>query len=675
MRDMSVKQQKVDSISAIDSAAQLSAGISTTRTLRNIRKSLVMSLYNKYSIDDDDIVDEILKVHGLHDDNFDFVRNIGITINNNISDVSIDSNSNKNSRDVEGITQEIIAPIKKVLGYDYLYRIIKSMYGKEEAYRLMGGVLDYSLGLSDSTNILKPYCWAMDASKLVTMGRPHGQLGSSPSKRIQSYISNLSELIHHMSNHLAGAIAIGTFFLDIAHLVIYEEDITLDELIDNKVIRKKIKNAYQQFVHSINHLSRSNVESPFTNISVFDREKLKILLNEDNYGWYFQKSIGLNGQHESYVIDVIMELQRIFLEFFDKGNPMLDGMPYRFPVVTINITKNKDNDVLDQAFLKYITNLDIYRYNIFTSEGTKVASCCRLISDAEMMDLGSQSNSFGGTSISLGSHRVVTININRVAIEASDEDDFYRILKERVSDAAKVLAAHKKLIQVLKEDGLQPFISSGWIQMNRLFSTFGVLGGYEADLTMKKKVPGSTTDFIGAALTIINDEVKTLSKEHGIIGNIEQIPAEAFAVRLSSVDRLLFGSEVVPQELYTNQYIPLWAEASLWDKMEKDGMYNKLITGGGIVHATIGEKVTAIQAAKIIEFSIHSGCEHFALNAIYSECDNGHMSFGKHIKCNKCPASISNYYTRVVGFFVPVNSWNKTRREWEFPKRTIVTVE
>jgi hypothetical protein len=31
--------------------------------------------------------------------------------------------------------------------------------------------------------------------------------------------------------------------------------------------------------------------------------------------------------------------------------------------------------------------------------------------------------------------------------------------------------------------------------------------------------------------------------------------------------------------------------------------------------------------------------------------------------------------TRVVGFFVPISSWNKTRREWEFDKRTFTKVE
>jgi anaerobic ribonucleoside-triphosphate reductase len=48
------------------------------------------------------------------------------------------------------------------------------------------------------------------------------------------------------------------------------------------------------------------------------------------------------------------------------------------------------------------------------------------------------------------------------------------------------------------------------------------------------------------------------------------------------------------------------------------------------------------------------------------------MNFGDLSKCPTCGADIIDKYTRVVGFFVPVSSMNKTRREWEIPRRTKV---
>ena len=55
-----------------------------------------------------------------------------------------------------------------------------------------------------------------------------------------------------------------------------------------KSFRKYIENEIQQFIHSVNHLSRNGVESPFTNVSIFDPIKLKGLIGPDNYGWYFE---------------------------------------------------------------------------------------------------------------------------------------------------------------------------------------------------------------------------------------------------------------------------------------------------------------------------------------------------------------------------------------------------
>jgi ribonucleoside-triphosphate reductase (formate) len=114
----------------------------------------------------------------------------------------------------------------------------------------------------------------------------------------------------------------------------------------------------------------------------------------------------------------------------------------------------------------------------------------------------------------------------------------------------------------------------------------------------------------------------------------------------------------------------LWKDVSIWDRLDINGKYNKLLTGGGICHVTIGEKVTSDQAKKIINYAIKAGCEHFALNAIYSICEDDHVSFGKLIKCN-CGKDIKDYMTRVVGFFVPVSSFNKKRRDFDFNQRVL----
>jgi len=651
----------------------------TTVTIKQISKGLKANLKRKFPEKDNEwlnnTTEKILEMNGIDFNHFNFIHVIEKVISERLNDVSIDDNSNKNEKTIAGIFAEAIAPIKKVVGFDYLYRTMKEMYGKPRAKRLASNMYDYSIGLSDSTNVLLPYCWAMDSSKLLTIGREFGQLPSGPAKRISSYISALCETVHNFATNLAGACAIGDFFLCVSKLAYYNMDLKIENLYDPKC-RKHFENEFQQFVHSVNHLSRNSSESPFTNISIFDKVKLKYFVSQE-VEWMFPIPDTWEGSKDdfySYMTDYIYEIQNIFLDFFDKGDPLNNGTPYRFPVITLNFSKDGDT-IKDIDFLENVTSRDIFRYNIFLSEGTKIASCCRLVNDNELFDMGTQSNSFGsGALSSLGSHRVATINFNRIALEAKSVEDFWKIYNQRIEDSRDILKAHKTLIVMLANKGLQKFISNGWINVKRLFSTFGIMGLVECQKTMERKF-NIEYDIIEQSLIHLNKKSKEFSTNgEGYVFNIEQIPGESYAVRLCNVDKLLFGEELVTCKLYANQFLPLWEDATVWEKLDIDGKYNKLITGGSLVHAQLGEKITKTQAKEIINYAVKSGCEHFALNSIYSKCENGHMTMGDISTCPICKGEIVDKYTRVVGFMVPVSSMNKVRREWEFPRRTFAKI-
>lgn len=1028
-----------------------------TASVNSVKKCLDYRLKEAYNIEDQNICDTILKIHGLHKDNFDFINNIETTINKGIADASFDSNANKNETSAVGVMAESTIPVNKIIGYRELYRQLVKDYGKKEAKRLSALMYDMSLAIADSSKLMLPYCFSLNASKLVFEGRDFGLLPSKPPKSVRSYISALSETVHQLSNHLAGAClykdqqiiykqnnilkcnsiktfqkdfdlenmytnfqgtweysdvnskdifivgekgkftkitkvmrrkynekiyeirtqsgkivkcskdhlfkvlykgreitvkaedlkkfdtvfntniyelsinktsedykkgqfhgilagdgsltedrqirvainynqkfiadfldnylldkkghlcdgnkcfdyricgtefvnkikenfignncynkhidienksleyltgfldglftadgyynhslgislankdliqnvidileklninvkyslikehdnkkdlyvlnvplsaqeffdlfntrigglkgtkysnrndvayfgqyaffhskgnnmkgyktykerdvllhepdtdviisitffdndddyvyeieteshwysvggilthncAIGSLFFDVAYVAKFRENISLFQLKHNKKVRKEIENDFQSFVHSVNHLSRNAMESPFTNISVFDRAKLDKFLDDDNMGWMFaEKPKYYSIKHwKKYMIDYIMELQHIYMNFFEKGDPLHDGRPYRFPITTTNIAKEKKNDkwsIIDNRFVDDICHRDIYRYNIMVSEGSKVASCCRLVNDAELFELGGQSNSFGGSAISLGSHRVVTLNFNRMALEATSYENYYEILQSRIIDASNILISHRNLLKALTEKGLHPFISNGWLDLNKMFSTFGIMGLYESKKTLESKF-GITEDSTEKSLKFLNSEARRLSIEKHNVFNIEQIPGEQISVKLSKIDKMLYGEDKVPYVLYSNQFVPLWEDATVIERMEIDGKYNSLLTGGGISHINTGEKTTYSQNKQLVTKSIECGCEHFAITIVYSECENNHNSLGDFDICPVCKERIVEKYQRVVGFFTPVSSWNKERREWEFPRRT-----
>lgn len=668
-----------------------------SRTLRNIRKNVTAKIKSEFGITDKEElnrkVDIVLKTQGLHESNFDFMTNFENGLQEKLNDISIDDNANKGTeRSYKAYITDLTKPVFKLIGHDTLYRVMKDLYGRKEAKRLSASMYDYSLGISDSTGIGCVYCWALDTTKLVTVGRDFGTLKSSPAHRVSSYMSAVCETVHQISNHLMGACALATIFLDIAHLMIYKQRITLDELKHNsRGVRKTLENEFQQFIHSINFNSRTGgTESPFTNVSVFDKVKLRSMLSEENYAWYFpnKKIVSTDLDKEdkisdeefkNYVIDYIFEVQKVFIDFFDKGDPLSNGANYKFPVCTLNISKDENNKILDKESLMYFCKKDISKYNVFCSLGTKIASCCRMVNSKEMMDsFASQVNSLGGGgTASMGSHRVVTINFQRIALEAQSMEDYYRILKQRIDDAAKILKAHKLLIFKLKDAGLQSFINNGYINPGRLFSTFGILGTYEAKRTLRQKfdIP-EDVDIVKDILTYFNAESLKAGKQYNIVVNQEQIPAESMAVRFATVDKTLFNFGDDYYKLYANQHVPLWEDKTIFERLEIAGKYDQLLTGGSIVHLNIDGDTTPQQNFKLIDHAVHCGTEHFAINKCYTICnDCGEVMKHKTDKCEKCGSTSLDYILRIIGYFVRVSAFGKVRREWEFPRRVFTKAE
>lgn len=553
-----------------------------------------------------------------------------------------------------------------------------------------------------ANGMIQHNCWALDASKLVLEGRPFGILPSKPSKSIDSYLDCLCDSIPELTNHVAGAISVATLFLDMAHLLIYKQRVSLDRVKNDASFKKYLENRFQKFIHSVNHPVRDSIESPFTNISIFDKEKLHGFINEDNYQWYFpnKTAVAIDNNllpvseeklsreaFDDFVVEYIFELQKQFVDFFDKGDPAQNGLQYRFPVVTVNLSKHASENgisVLDDnnELQQFISKKDIARYNIFVSEGTKIASCCRMINDQEMIDqLGSTVNSFGGSGgASLGSHRVVTINFARIAYEANSYAEYKEILEDRIYSSAKILKAHKILLLKLMEMGTQPFMSRGWIDPGRLFSTFGVSGLYEANIILNEKFGKPENNekgfYIKDILEFFSEISQLAGKKEQLIINREQVPGESLNVKLAKVDTLLFENPFDLLPIYANQFVPTWIESSISNKMKTEGKYDKYLSGGSIAHFQIGTDITSSQAKKIIKEAVAAGCEHFALNAVYSRCKKcGQVHKANWITCPHCGSQNIEHLSRVVGFFVVMENINAVRREHDWPNRKFFSME
>jgi ribonucleoside-triphosphate reductase len=577
------------------------------------------------------------------------------------SDMSVDPNSNVGqNKSFNTYTSEITKGLLRLNGYYLMWKFLKDMYGQAEADSLLTDSIKGYFYPHDLTKWSIPYCIAMSTLGLIVEGRPYGHLHSLPPKRSDSYVSQVIESVMDMSQEMAGAIAVADLIVNYAWFLNREVKNVLPVLKGNKELKKKVINDLQRFVHVVNNAFRTGGDSPFTNISLYDKETLLRVFSSYTYP---------DGSKATDLADLIIEIEKIFMEFIAKKDPKT-GLPYRFPIVTVNLFLDKGSS-LDDEFVRLVSEHNREGvFNIFvTSDNVKIASCCRLINDIKKLAEYKGIDSFGNGGLNIGSHRVVTVNLPRLARRCKDLKLFMKSLDESFHGAAKILSAHRELIRKRIDNGFLKFFKPlGWLNLDRMFySTIGISGLWESMKYLDIDVIHQANE-VAEVLSYITDLSQKLTLEFGVPFNIEQTPAEGAAVNLASKDRIYFGDN--PYPIYSNQFIPLWENVDIPTRARIDGKLSSYFSGGSISHLNIGSKATPTQMKKLIKFAVDNGLEHFALNPQFCVCEDGHVTLsGNADTCSQCGKKIVSHYTRVVGYFTPVGNWVKARREFDFPLR------
>lgn len=621
--------------------------------------------------------EKFLKLEGIHPDQLDVGQMSHKYFTDEACNFTIDNNANTNEENsYNNYFAEITKGLHKIEGYYLLHRYAEKRFDTDYADYLMDSIVMGDLYFHDPTKIQIPYCYAYSTQFIMLEGRPYGQLKSVAPNRSDSFMAEVIETTMDLSQEFAGAIAMGDLIVNLCYYLKKEGygvdwDYNGNERLGFSVEEKKyIVNQFQKFVHVMNNKFRLAGESPFTNISIFDRGKLHTLFDD----YVYPDGSGVD-------FDYVLAVQEIFMEFFSKGDPST-GLPYRFPVVTINFDKDENNEPVDKEFAKRAAHYNREKgcFNIYCTDGTKVASCCRLVNDFERMT--AKADSFGNGGLNIGSHRVVTINLPRIALEVSIYDDaeeaFFEKLCYRLKQARDLLLIHRE--EILKrrvERGFLKFFDPkqvGWFSLDGMFSTFGINGVYEMCYYMGYDIKTEEgRNFVGKVLKYIEDYAKKVSKETGHSFNVEEIPAENTGTKLAAKDKLLFSNDC---KLYSNQFIPLMADVPIMNRLETEGKYMAILSGGAITHINVLSKIdTDEKMYKLMLLAMHKGVEHFAVNYGFNECEDGHVSIGgnKMTECPCCGKPIKDHITRVVGFFTRVSSWSPNRKE-EFEKRVFKEV-
>ena len=430
------------------------------------------------------------------------------------------------------------------------------------------------------------------------------------------------------------------------------------------------KQGFQRFIYAVNQpYVRDGSQSAFTNTSVFDHPYFEAL---------FGGSVFPDGRFMIDFEEEIIEFQKWYMETM---SDIRSENMFTFPVSTISLLY-QNGKFVDPDFAEWAIkhNMKWSDSNLFVDDSVNsLSNCCRLKSD--IRDLG-YFNSIGGTALKVGSVKVSTINLARLALDTSSEEEYLSELQHRLETNLQALDIVRNIIKRNVEKGLLPNFKYGLIDFKHLYNTIGFIGIYE---TMKKfgytKVDEfGNTFYTDEAIAFGQEIFKTMrtvadnfieKNKCDYMINTEQIPGESAAAKLMKKDRFFYpDANIYDLPLYGNQFMPLGIKTTLQERIRVQALFDNFCNGGSILHANIDAPFDSYEKAlKMVKYIADAGVTYFAFNTKIQACEENHAFYGT--TCPICGKPIATEYTRIVGFYTPIKTWSKERkneygmRRWE----------
>lgn len=608
------------------------------------------------------------KMNGLHEENLNFTTFINNFVEEKtLADATIDGNANASTKDICSLDTEMGKPHKKLLSLHKIYYELYKKYGQEVADMWLEEEWNGASYLHDSYSAsFKPYCFAYTLEDLVNRGLYFvTDFKSESPKHLMTYVRDVLEFVSWTSNRTSGACGLPDFL--IYSYYFWKHDVENNYYLVSP--EYYMNQGFQEIIYGLNQPYLRINQSAFTNFTIMDSYYLTEMFGE---------RIFPDGTPVINYIDDILEYQLAFLREVSRTRKKT---MFTFPVLTFSLLKKQDIDMSrvgdydysvfeDEEYAKKCCehNMIWADSNFFSdTDVTSLSSCCRLVND--FSKLTGFINSIGGTQLKIGSVKVNTINLARIALECDgDKEKYFKILHERVDTCVKALDCIRGIISRNIEKGLLPNYTYKLIELKNQYNTIGINGMFEA----VRHLGGTDIDEFGnysyndeglSFAVQIMDEINAQKDSYGFDYsiNIEAVPAERCAVILLTKDRELFGDKVTSKYLYGNQWIPLDEQCTMSEKVRLGAILDKKCGGGQIMHVNIsGDFTCKEQAWSILNKIVAQGVIYFAFNKKISVCENGHGFFGEI--CPECGAKKKDEVMRIVGFLTPRSSYSKARK-------------
>lgn len=617
---------------------------------------------------------ELASLNGLGDEQLCYEEFINNFIDEAVvADASIDSNSNVRRKDVVTLLSEMPKPHRKLMAFNKIYYEMQKAFGFTAANEWLQREYKGEIYMHDAdTSTFKSYCFAYDLKDLAEKGLFFlgDTFNPKPPKHLTTFIDFVKEYINFASNRTSGAVGLPNLVPYMYYF--WNQDVKNNYLgiAASGQADSYARQNVQRFIYAVNQpCVRDGQQSAFTNTSVFDREYLMALFGGAEFP---------NGEFMIDHIDGIMNFQKLYMEVM---SDIRSENMFTFPVSSISLLR-VNKEFKDPEFAQWAIkhNIKWSDSNFFIDNNvSSLSNCCRLKSD--IRDLG-YFNSIGGTALKVGSVKVNTINLARLALDVHNRKEYLEELKARTLCVVRSLHVVRHIIERDVEKGLLPNFSYGLIDFEHLYNTIGFIGIYE---TMKrfhfirKDNLGNTyytddaAEFGEQIFKTIREVADQFIEENNLDYkiNTEQIPGENAAAKLMRKDMFFYpDADIYDLPLYGNQFMPLGIKTTFQERVRVQAMFDKFCNGGSILHANIDAPFRdAKTARKMVEYIADQGVTYFAFNTKIQACEDNHAFYGT--TCPNCGKPMNTEYTRVVGFYTPIKVWTKDRkkeytmRRWE----------
>ncbi len=660
-------------------------GISVEEIQEQVQVALMTGGFFKVAVD-------YIKYREAHkelredEERLQYMENYSKSSENAASSSETDPNSNVSMKNAANLEGEVFKSKNRRLQRRRMYKRLVSMFDRDIAKQYLIDLENHIIYVHDeaSTPVLKPYCGAITTYPLLCdgVGNVDNVTPFEPND-IASFSGQMTNLVFLVSSQLKGAVAVGDYFVSLNYYVIqqfgknwYDKlDVitTTDHCLQPSTIRRDIRKGMKQFIYGINQpAGNRSYNSPFTNVSYYDKYYFKAMFEEFTYP---------DGSKPEW--KAIDTLQRMFMELHRELRLI---KPLTFPVSTIALVhdgqKYLDDDYKNLCAEEWAKGGSFFCYN--SDNPSSLASCCRVLN--EMAD-NTFSSTTGMTGIMTGSCNVITLNINRIVQnfirEKYGEDTgagiqlspmvypelaaYLTTILERVY---KYHIAYKTLLYEQEERGMYTYSNAGYLYIKKLYSTIGVLGYCEAAQFLGLEVSNNEDykQFLQLILGTIRDQNKLHSvhdRKRPFLFNSEAVPGENLAVKLYQWDKE--DGYFVPedQNLYNCYFYNPWDNnTSILDKLKLHGReISKFTDGGQAAHLNLDTHLSKEQYLKLLDIARENSSNYFTFNIPMSECaDCGHIVNAPVEECPKCHSKHVKYWTRIIGYLTCVDNWSNERQ-------------